>query len=151
MLRGLRPLVIFYSFITSVDFIRQNLTSLGVRFWSIKLTPALTELSGKSHRPSDYFATMANIKIGEIPKSSPNILQISPNVLRFRQTFSVFAEYSLEILKMLKISATRLYILLYIQHLVPNPQTVAVSPKYLLWQTIGRVWHLFTKQLPNSL
>ena len=150
MLRGLRPLVIFYSFIASVDFIRQNLTSLGVRFWSIKLTPALTELSGESHRPSDYFATIANTKIGEIPKSSPNILQISPNVLRFRQTFSVFAEFSLEILKMLKISATRLYIR-RAQHLVPNPQTVAVFPKYLLWQTIGRVWHLFTKQLPNSL
>ena len=93
---------------------------------------------------------MANTKIGEIPKSSPNILQISPNVLRFRQTFSVFAEYSLEILKMYKMSATRLYIR-GAQHLVPNPQTVAVFPKYLLWQTIGRVWHLFTKQLPNSL
>ena len=36
----LRPLYIFYSFSAGIDFGRQNLTSIDVRFWRLKSVPA---------------------------------------------------------------------------------------------------------------
>ena len=39
------PSYIVYSFIAGTVFIRQNLTSLDVRFWRIKMVPAMKELN----------------------------------------------------------------------------------------------------------
>ena len=57
-------------------------------------------------------------------KSSPNISQVSTNVLLFRQTFSVFAE----VLEIFNIIA----IIRGLWHLTQNSQTVGVFPKYSL-------------------
>ena len=38
---GLRPLEIFYSYSAGIDFSRQNLRTIDVRFWWLKSIPAL--------------------------------------------------------------------------------------------------------------
>ena len=42
---GLRPLYMFYSSSAGIDFKRQNMTSIDVRFWRLKTVPALKGLN----------------------------------------------------------------------------------------------------------
>ena len=44
------PIIHNYSFSAGIDFSRQNLTSVDVRFWRLKSVPALTGLTGQSAR-----------------------------------------------------------------------------------------------------
>ena len=61
----------------------------------------------RSHHAGDYLATLTNAKFVNF---APNILQtvpkVSPNVIPFRQTSSVLAKRSCEVLEMLKILVT---------------------------------------------
>ena len=72
------------------------------------------------------FSDIVEFQICEIPQIFPRHSQVSPNVLLFAQTFYLFTEHFLEVLEMFKIPAT----IRGRWHLIQNPQTVTVSPKY---------------------
>ena len=104
------------------------------------------------------FSDIVEFQICEIPQIFPRHSQVSPNVLLFAQTFYLFTDSFLEVLEMFKIPAT----IRGRWHLIQNPQTVTVSPKYS--PSCGKLYsfgehshnkrpmcHLLTKQLLNNL
>ena len=110
-------------------------------------SPSASELFTKqhaqqpgSHRTDDYFTPLANAKLAKFAKSSPNIPKVSPVVLLYRQTFSVFAKCFPKVLEMFQIPAT------IRRHgiLTKNPQTLVVD--FLKYSPrCGELFGWFTK------